>query len=248
MRRSLAVPLLAAGALAFLAAPAGARTQPPVAAHTNASAITVSSTGCPPAFPDLRTRAHSEVVRRETTLDDLSTRLSAAQDPWRINGGLLNALAGAKTTLTALDQHIQTTCYPTREALRSDVGTIFTVYRIYWLRVPQAHLVEEADHLGMARGKLQNVEQTLAGLVGSNSRAQADLTAMRTALTAFDTTLGTVPNVTTHLASVAQLAPAADMTSNVAVMQAARGDLRSARQSLGQASADAHKVIKDLGL
>ena len=93
-----------------------------------------------------------------------------------------------------------------------------------------------------------HVEQTLAGLVGSNSRAQADLTAMRTALTAFDTTLGTVPNVTTHLASVAQLAPAADMTSNVAVMQAARGDLRSARQSLGQASADAHKVIKDLGL
>ncbi len=241
MSARIVAAVVAAGALAFMATPAGARPLPVPAAKPPVQG------GCPPVFADLRARADAEATRRETTLADVSAKLSAAQDPWGLNGGLLATFADARNALEALDQRIRDTCYPTRDAIRSDVVSIFTAYRVYWLRVPQAHLIEEADHLGVARGKLQTVAQTLAGLVGANAAAQRDLAAMRSGLAAFDATLGTVPHVTVHLAAVAQLAPAADMTADVAAMQSARSDLRSARQSLGQASLDAHKVIKDLG-
>ncbi len=117
---------------------------------------------------------------------------------------------------------------------------------VYWLRVPQSRIVEEADHLGVARGKLASVAQTLTGLVGGNAQAQADLTAMDHALASFDSTLGTVPNLTSHVAAVPGLVPAQDMSGNVAAMQAARADLKTARQALGQAATDAKKVVADL--
>jgi hypothetical protein len=238
--RTLAATLIGALALgAGFAAPAGARPLPPTAGN--------SRPGCPPAFGDLRSRARTEATRREATLSDVSAKLSAAQDPWGVNAGLLGALANAKNGLVALDQQIQTICAPTRDAIRTTVDTIFTGYRVYWLRVPQAHMVEEADHLGVARTKLGTVAHTLAGLVGSNTQAQADLTAMNQTLAAFDTTLGTVPTLTGHIADVPGLVPAADMSANVAAMQTARTNLHTARQSLGQASVDAKKVVHDLG-
>ncbi len=227
----------------LLAAPAGPRPVPPV---RSTNATTPSSNGCPPAFADLRSRGHAEAARRETTLTTLSSALTGAQDPWGVNSGLLSTLANAKSNLVALDQRIQSSCYPTREGLRADVATIFAGYRVYWLRVPQSRIVEEADHLGVARGKLASVAQTLTGLVGGNAQAQADLTAMDHALASFDSTLGTVPNLTSHVAAVPGLVPAQDMSGNVAAMQAARADLKTARQALGQAATDAKKVVADL--
>jgi hypothetical protein len=43
------------------------------------------------------------------------------------------------------------------------------------------------------------------------------------------------------------LAPAADMTADVAAMEAARRDLKATRAQLAEARADGLKVIADLG-
>lgn len=213
------------------------------------AAATVVPGGCqsPPAFADLRSRGQSEVARRVVTLDQLSASLSGAADPFGVDGGLEAALGSAKTGLSALGQQIETSCYPTREALRADVAKIFTDYRVYWLRVPQSKQVEVADHLGVVRAKLATVAQTLAGLLGSNAKAASDLAGMNQQLATCDAALGTAPTLAPNVAAVPGLAPAADMTANVSALRAGRADLQNARRALGEASSDAKKVLGDLG-
>jgi hypothetical protein len=206
-----------------------------------------TSNGCPPSFADLRAAANTAVTKRLTTLTGLVTSINDAQDPWAANGGLDGTLNGVSSGLTTLNQSIQTGCYASRQALRADVDSIFTGYRVYWLRVPQSKIIEGADHLGVARQQLGTIAQNLAGMVGSNAKAQADLAAMNAALGTFDSTLGTIPTLTGHVAAVPGLQPAVDMSADVAALQAARGDLKAGRQALGSASADAKKVVADLG-
>jgi len=187
------------------------------------------------------------VSRREATLSGLESALSAAQDPWQVNSGMTTALGSAASGLTTLNQQIQTACYSSEFAIRASVDSIFTAYRVYWLRVPQTDVIVTADHLGVARQQLGSVAQRLAGLVGSNTQAQSDLAAMNGALSSFDTAMGTIPNLQGPVAAVPSLQPALDMTSDVGAIQAARSTLQNARNSLGQAATDAGKVVTDLG-
>ena len=83
--------------------------------------------------------------------------------------------------------------------------------------------------------------------MAGNSKAQGDLAAMNGALAAADARLGTAPTPTAPIAALAGLEPAADMSADVAAMEAARADLVAVRGSLVQARADGLAVIADLG-
>ena len=198
-------------------------------------------------FTTERQKAHADVAKRLATLDQLAGVLGAAQDPFGVNGNQSGALAGAKFGLGALDQKIQTSCYTDRATLNADARTIFTSYRVYWLRMPQTHIIEAADHLGIARQTLGASATKLAGLVGDNQKAQADLAAMNQSLSTSDAHVGNPPSLGGSVAAVPGLAPAVDMTANVTAMKAARADLEAARRALADARRDALRVVADLG-
>jgi hypothetical protein len=194
----------------------------------------------------VKARVHAAATRREVMLLKLVAKLQARQDPYALNAGQISALQSAASAITALDQQIQRTCYPTYAALHVDAVKLFVTYRVYWLRVPQTHAIEAADHLAEARQKLGGVAAKLAGLVGSNRQAQTDLAAMNQALTTSDAKLGTPPTPTATIAAIPGLQPALDMTADTQALITARQDLLAARLALSQARDDGAKVITDL--
>jgi hypothetical protein len=189
---------------------------------------------------------HADAVRREGTLSSLVAKLQARKDPYGVNGAQIAALQSAGSAITALDGQIASTCYPTVAALHADASKIFVDYRVYWLRVPQSEVIDASDHMAEASGRLGDAATKLASLVGSNATAQADLAAMNSALGAANAKLGTPPAAGPTLAPVPGLTPAADMTHDTAVLEAAYTDVLSIRASLVAARADGLKVLTDL--
>lgn len=216
----------------LIAAPAGA-------------AGSVTPGACRP-FTVPKAKVHAAAVRREATLTRLVSALQARRDPWGMNGGQINSLQSAGAGISALDAQIQAACYTTAEQLRADATPLLTNYRVYWLRVPQTHEIEAADRLAEVRDHLGDFATRLAGHVDGNTGAQTHLAAMNQAMAAADTALGTPPTPSANIAQVPGLAPAVDMTADVAVMEAARSDLLSARASLVTARTEALTVLAAL--
>ncbi len=236
--------VIASGAFALVATllvavPADAKVSP-----ARGAATTPTTAACKGVA--LKPTAHNDAVRREGTLADLVAKLQARTDPFNLNSAQISTLQAASSGISALDNTIQSTCYPTIAALRTDWRKMYDDYRVYWLRVPQSHGIEAADHLAEAQSKLTTVASKLAGYVGSNTQAQADLAAMNQQLQAAASKLGTPPTPSASMAAIVGLAPAADMTADTAALQAAHADLVAARAALTQARADGQKVIADL--
>jgi hypothetical protein len=250
------VGALLAGAItapAFAADGTGAPTRPTLVPRPAVTATTTpgasgpgAATTCRP-FTAERQIAHADVAKRLTTLDQLVGFIDGAGDPYTVNAAQSATLTGAKSGLGALDQKIQTSCYTDRATLSADTRTIFTGYRVYWLRVPQTRILESADHLGAARQVLGTTATKLAGLVGDNDKAKTDLAAMNTDLATADAHVGNPPSLGGSIAAVPALAPAVDMTADVTALKAARTDLEAARKALDAARRDAVRVVADLG-
>jgi hypothetical protein len=236
-------------AAALLVTTIGALGLTGIAAAAPAGAIGGTGTGTS-SCRDLtvaKARVHLAATGREATLALLVAKLQARQDPWSLNGPQISALQSASSAITTLDAHVQSTCYSTRAAFRTDATPLWTNYRVYWLRVPQTHVIEAADRLSDASTHLSTVATKLATHVGGNTKAQSDLAAMNAAIASAVAKIGTPPAPTPNIAAVPGLAPAVDMTADVAALEAARSDLMAARSSLEQARADGLAVIADLG-
>ncbi len=236
--RMIVVGAVTLAAAVFAATPADAKVSPV------GGGSTPTTSACKGA--SLKPTAHNDAVRREGTLADLVAELQARSNPFNLNAPQISTLQTASAGITALDNTIQSTCYSSLSALRTDWRKLFDDYRVYWLRVPQSHAIEAADHLSEAQSKLSGVASKLGGYVGSNAAAQADLAAMNQQLQAAATKLGTPPTPGPSIAAITGLAPAADMTANTAALQTAHSDLVAARAALDQARADGQKVIADL--
>ena len=234
-------------AAALLATTIGAVGVTGIAAAAPAGAIGGARTSSCRDLTAPKARVHLAATGREATLAALVAKLQARQDPWSLNGPQISALQAASSAISALDAHVQSTCYATRDAFRTDATPLWTNYRVYWLRVPQTHVIEAADRLSDASSHLSTVATKLATHVAGNTKAQTDLAAMNAAIAAAVAKIGTPPTPTPNIAAVPSLAPAVDMTADVAALEAARGDLMSARSSLEQAHADGLAVIADLG-
>ncbi len=212
-----------------------------VATSTGAGAIGAACKG-----DAVKPRMHSEVQRRVSTLAALVAILGSHADPYGANARQVSTLQSATSGLGSLDHQIQSTCYADVAAFRADAVKVFTGYRVYWLRVPQTHVLGAADRLAAAEGRLALVANRLGGLVGGNARARADLAAMNGALQTATAKLGTPPNLAPHLAAVLALEPAADMTAADAALRTAHDDLVAARTALEAARAAGQRTVADL--
>lgn len=241
-RRLIAATTVGLAALVPLALPSVAGAQ------TDGGPTTTPPTSarCRPAVV-AKGRAAAEIQRRQATIADLLASLHSAPDPYGVNGAQTDALHAAATGLTQLGQQIATTCYPDAAAFKADASRIFVDYRIYALRVPQTKAIEAADHLGGARGRLQQVADGLAAVVGTNTKAKAELDAMNQSLAAADATLGHPPTLQGAMAAVPGLQPAKDLDPIKSALTAARSDLQATRQDLAAARRHAMAVLAALG-
>ncbi len=195
---------------------------------------------------DVKAKVHADAARREATLADLVARLQKRHDEFDMNGKQISTLQQANSGIAALDQQIANTCYTTLAAFRADVNKLFVDYRVYWLRAPQTHVIEAADHLAEVRTKLGDVASKLTKYAGADEQAQVDLAALNRALAVADAKLGTVPTPAPSIAAAAALAPAADMTADEAALRTAHDDLVAARSALETARDAAGRVVADL--
>jgi len=240
-----AAVLAIAALLAVSATPVGATGDTGRRPVRTMAAAKVNANACRPLTTQ-KAAVHAAAVKREATLARLVSTLQARRDPWSMNAGQIGALLSASSGITALDGQVQSTCYATIADFRADATKLFTDYRVYWLRVPQTHGIEAADWFADARTRLGAVAAKLASHVGTNGQAKTDLAAMNHALATADSKLGTPPNPAPDIAQLPKLAPAVDMTADVAAMEAARSDLKATRAALVEARADALKVVADL--
>jgi hypothetical protein len=234
------VTTAAALAVSVVSAPAGAL------GAARAARGSAASTAAQCKGTSLKPLVHDDAVRREAKLAALVADLQARRDPFGLNGPQISALQAANVGITALDSQIAGTCYPALAALRADATKLFVDYRVFWLRVPQTHVIEAADRLDEARTRLAGAAGLLAGQVGANASAQRDLAAMNQALSSADAKLGTPSSAGPSIVAVAGLQPAADMSNDTAVLRGAHADLLAVRASLAEARADGLKVLSDL--
>jgi len=200
--------------------------------------------GCA-SFPDLLTFEHTEVTRREHTLEALVALVKARHDPFAINATQIASVQAARESVATLDAQIRAGCYRTRYPLTADIAKIFAD-RVYWLRVPQTQIVAAADYLADAAARLSDAATKLDASSAGNTAVHAEVAAMRAALATAAQHLGTAPSISAAIAAVPGLQPARDMARNVTAMDAARTELIAAQAALATARAAGARAIAAL--
>jgi hypothetical protein len=204
-----------------------------------------AAAACRP-FTEIKAAVHTAARHRETVLDQLVAALQPHTDPFSLNQAQTSTLLEAKDAVTKLDQTVSSTCYQSAAAIHDAVVPMFDQQRVYWLRVPQTHVIEAADFLAEATASLKSVAQSLAPLAKANPKAQSDLAAMNQSIANAMARIGGSPTPSASIAAVAALQPATDMTANDVAVNSARADLTAATASLESARDHGAVVVNDL--
>jgi hypothetical protein len=191
---------------------------------------------------NLRKLGDCEIDRRLVTITVLQDHVSNPNGLTDSDRSTLQALLTADTSgLTALRGTIDGETDVT--ALRADLGTIVTGYRIYLLMVPMTAEVISADNEAAAVGRLNTVVTRLQARTTADQNAGKDVSAAQADLANMQTSLGQVD--TTTLAGISSqllgLTPA-DYNDNgpaKGILRADHTTLQGFRSSLSAARADA---------
>ena len=189
--------------------------------------------------------ATAAITRRVLAVRDLITAVKAAT---RLNeadrSALANQLQEQINGLTTLNAKIQGDSDPA--TVRADASRVVTDYRVYVLTIPKARGVVATDIELNAADRLTKLADRLAitvdqaGAKGKDTaKAQADLTALRTRLTAVTGTVAPLP------AALLALQPAGYPGNHTALEQG-RATLRAGRAGLADAASLVRQVIADL--
>jgi hypothetical protein len=128
------------------------------------------------------TRGNSEITRRLTSLNTLTSKISSttklsADDQASLSAEVNTEISGLTTLKTQLDAETTVT------AAATDAQSIITEYRVYALVLPKVNLIKTADSQQVAEGQLAtlatNLATRLAGTTG-DSALQAALSDMNT--------------------------------------------------------------------
>jgi hypothetical protein len=234
VNRRFVIPTLALALTFVTASAAGART------------IGRLPTAPPCKAVNFKPGVHRAATAREQTLKALADALRTHVNPDDLNGAQVGALQSANSSLAALDSHIASTCYSTFAAFRADAAKVWDDYRVYWLRVPQTHVIGATDHLEKVATRLEAVAQKLSKYARTDVQSQADYAALTSDLAQATKAVGSPPNAAAVITTAANLLPAKDMAADDAALQAAHAALAEARGALNAARADAYKMIADL--
>lgn len=195
----------------------------------------------------LRAFGDCEIDHRLTVLGQLSSRVSGSTTLTDADRSALSSeISSTVSGLTALRGTIDGEANV--DALKADIRTIVTDYRVYVLVTPKTGLVIAADTLQVGYTKFDSVEQRLAAALATakaagkdTTKAQADYDAMTAAVNQAETLLHPV------VGTIIGLTPA-DYNAGTAhpALADARTTLRQVRGLFAQARTDARACRADL--
>jgi hypothetical protein len=235
--------LALAGALALLALPVAATVagaQTPAPTRPGAAATTD-----PARLDQVRTRCLAEIDRRLATLDTIDAGVGRAE-------ALTDDHAAAITAMTAEERSGLTELRPQveaatdRQALEPLCRSIATDYRIYRLRVPQAHLTVAFDRSTAAATRLSEAADRLQAKIDETSAAGTDVSAAQVALDTMRSKLAEATGgIDGRAVALLALTPA-DYAANTAVVAPYREALTSVHTDLREAAAAGREAARAL--
>jgi hypothetical protein len=193
----------------------------------------------PASVDTLRAFGHCEINRRFTTLNDLSSRITASKFITPSDASALQSeINSTRSGLTSLKGTIDAeTSIP---SLKLEIVQIATDYRVYLLVVPQVNLINAADAVMVAQSRFATVNTNLAARIAVAKAAGKDTTAAQSDLDAMNASVAAAAGLASPLP--AQLLPLTPAQYNGGT---AGPILNGARTALGQARDDLKSAIAD---
>ncbi len=192
----------------------------------------------------------SDITARLASLNQLSARIQSMKNvSTTVKANLATTIQTNVTGLTALKSKIDgETDIPT---LRADVSSIFTVYRIYALVIPQGYILAASDRVATIDGLMTTFSTKLQARITADQTAGKDVSALQTALTDMNAKIADAgTQAQTAQNGVSSLAPdkgnASVAASNNAALLAARAGIKTATADLKTARQDITTIVTGL--
>ncbi len=219
--------------------------------HVNAAtSIGGSATISATAMTTAKSRADKEIDRRITALNALNTRVQAmTRVTSSFKAQLSTNIQSQISSLTTLKSKIDADT--DSAALKTDIKSITTSYRIYALIMPQSHIAAAADRAVNIATMESALGAKLKVRVDAAAAAGSDTTALNALLAdlASSTTAAVVQAQAAVTLTAALQPDNGDKTlqqSNLKALQDAHKDLQAAQQDLVQGRKDITNIVQDL--
>jgi len=190
-------------------------------------------------------RGDTEIGRRLTTLNTLTTKLNSAvklsaADKATLTTEVNNEISGLTSLKTQLDGETDAA------AAKTDAQSIFSDYRVYALVVPKVWLVKTADDQLITEGKLTTLSGKLQADITTDQQAGKNVAALQTKLDDMNSKVQAAQAISTDIQSkVINLQPS-DYNSDHAVLSGDKDQLKTAQSDLAAAIADGKTIVSGL--
>jgi len=224
-------------AVGLLVAPASA-----LATTSSTAKTAASSTNQSAKLQLIITRGNSEISRRLSTLNSLSSKINASttlssSDKAVLSQEVNDEISSLNALKTKLDADTDVT------TAKADAQSIITDYRVYALVVPKTGLVIAADRQIAAESKLSDLATKLDAKV---SAASKNAKSMQAALADMKAKIASAQTISNNVgSSVINLQPT-DFNSDHNVLSGYRNQLKTAQNDLQAAVQDAKTIITQL--
>ncbi len=228
------------GTLALAIVPAGA---------TAVAKTTASATGTTAAdqakLQLIINRGNSEIARRLSTLNTLSSKISSAAKLSSDDQAALSSEVSSEiTNLTALKTKLDADT--TVADAKTDAQSIINDYRVYALVVPKVNLVKTADDQQAAEAKLTALATKLQTRITAAKTAGKNVTSLQNGLTTMNSQISSAQAISTKIESdVIGLQPS-DYNSDHSVLSGDRDQLKTAQSDVQDAVTSASTIVSGL--
>lgn len=188
------------------------------------------------------TKGDQEIERRLAALSKISAFIDKAVKLSESDKKVLsNEVSAVIDGLTALKTKLD--AETTLAAAREDAKTILTQYRVYALIMPKIHLVKVADGQIVIETKLSEIASKLAERLSDLSAAGKDVASLEATLEAMLAKVATAQAISTSVQSKVITLQPSDYNNDRTILAGHNTQLKTARQSLIDARADAKSIV-----
>ncbi len=190
-------------------------------------------------------RGNSEIDRRLTILNSLSSKISSAtkltaSDQATLSSEVSNEISGLTALKSTLDGETQVANAVT------DAQSVFSDYRVFALVVPKVDLVKTADDQQVTEAKLSALATKIGSDITADQNAGKNVSNLLSQLTVLNSKISSAQTISSSIeSSVINLMPS-DYNSNHSVLSGDRDQLKTAQDDIVTAITDAKSLVNEL--
>lgn len=220
----------------------------PAVAVTSSSTTSTGSTKSASnqaRLQEIINRGNSEIDRRLTILNALSSKISSATklsttDQATLANDVSSEISGLTSLKTTLDGETQVANAIT------DAQSIFSDYRVFALVVPKVDLIKTADDQQVTEAKLSDLATKIGSDITADQNTGKNVTNLQTQLSALNSKISAAQTISSSIeSSVINLSPS-DYNSNHSVLSGDRDQLKTAQDNIVTAITDTKNLVSEL--